>query len=123
MVTFPTITQDQKLSQMMRLPRYRLLQRRLDWTSKTPGGLPYGKLVSFAHQRPYSVRKDSDTSFVILVASADKKPAEKHIGAFDNTEITIEYGDHSEALQKVVAALSEAKKYAGMLSVRTSELH
>ncbi|KAG8746386.1 hypothetical protein FRC10_005097 [Ceratobasidium sp. 414] len=60
------------------------------------------------------VRKDSSTSFAILVASADKKPAEKHSPAFDNVDITIEYGDHSAALQKVVAALEEAKKYAGM---------
>ncbi|QRV87699.1 dipeptidyl peptidase 3 [Ceratobasidium sp. AG-Ba] len=58
------------------------------------------------------VRKDSSTSFAILVASAEKKPTEKHSAAFDNVDINIEYGDHSAALQKVVAALEEAKKYA-----------
>ncbi|KAG9119110.1 hypothetical protein FRC07_006039, partial [Ceratobasidium sp. 392] len=58
------------------------------------------------------VRKDSSTSFAILIASADKKPAEKHSPAFDNVDITIEYGDHSAALQKVVTALEEAKKHA-----------
>jgi hypothetical protein len=60
-----------------------------------------------------SVRKDSSTSFAILVASADQKKAEKHSAAFDGVDITIEYGDHSAALQNVVAALEEAKNYAG----------
>lgn len=57
------------------------------------------------------VRKDSHTSFAILVASADEKKAEKHPEAFDKVNITIEYGDHSAALKKVVAALEEAKKH------------
>ncbi|KAG9105042.1 hypothetical protein FRC06_000015 [Ceratobasidium sp. 370] len=68
------------------------------------------------------VRKDSSTSFAILVASADKKPAEKHSPAFDDVDITVEYGDHSAALQKVVTALEEAKKYTGMwLPVKMTE--
>ncbi|KAG8696045.1 hypothetical protein FRC08_007402, partial [Ceratobasidium sp. 394] len=35
------------------------------------------------------VRKDSSTSFAILVASADKQPAEKHSPAFDDVDITV----------------------------------
>ncbi|CUA69436.1 dipeptidyl-peptidase 3 [Rhizoctonia solani] len=58
------------------------------------------------------VQKDSDTSFVILIASADEKPDEKHPKAFDNVDITVRYGDHSAALKKVVENLTEAKKYA-----------
>ncbi|CAE7107469.1 unnamed protein product [Rhizoctonia solani] len=58
------------------------------------------------------VQKDSDTSFVILVASADKKQDEKHSKAFDNVDITIRYGDHSPALKKVVENLIEAKSHA-----------
>ncbi|KAJ1308969.1 hypothetical protein OPQ81_004652 [Rhizoctonia solani] len=58
------------------------------------------------------VQKESDTSFVILIASADEKPDEKHPKAFDNVDITIRYGDYSPALKKVVEALTEAKKYA-----------
>ncbi|CAE6522086.1 unnamed protein product [Rhizoctonia solani] len=58
------------------------------------------------------VQKDSDTSFVILIASADEKPDEKHPKAFDNVDITVRYGDHGAALKKVVENLTEAKKYA-----------
>ncbi|CAE6531590.1 unnamed protein product [Rhizoctonia solani] len=57
------------------------------------------------------VQKDSDTSFIILIASADEKPDEKHPKAFDNVDITVRYGDHSSALTKVVEKLTEAKKY------------
>ncbi|EUC66484.1 dipeptidyl peptidase III [Rhizoctonia solani AG-3 Rhs1AP] len=57
------------------------------------------------------VQKDSDTSFIILIASADEKPDEKHPKAFDNVDITIRYGDHSSALKRVVERLTEAKKY------------
>ncbi|KAF8709233.1 Aflatoxin-detoxifizyme, partial [Rhizoctonia solani] len=58
------------------------------------------------------VLKESDTSFAILIASADERPDEKHPKAFDNVDITIRYGDYSSALKKVVDALTEAKKYA-----------
>lgn len=70
-------------------------------------------------RRHYSVRKDSDTSFAILIASADEKKAEKHSEAFDKVDITIEYGDHSAALKKVVAALEEAKKYTGVFGIES----
>ena len=65
----------------------------------------------------HSVQKDSNTSFVILIASADEKQDEKHPKAFDNVDITVRYGDHSSALKKVVEKLTEAKKYAGVLRV------
>ncbi|GAB1519793.1 hypothetical protein RhiTH_002863 [Rhizoctonia solani] len=58
------------------------------------------------------VLKESDTSFAILIASADERPDEKHPKAFDNVDIAIRYGDYSSALKKVVDALTEAKKYA-----------
>ncbi|KAH7343473.1 aflatoxin-detoxifizyme [Rhizoctonia solani] len=58
------------------------------------------------------VQKESDTSFIILIASADEKPDEKHPKAFDNVDITVRYGDCKSALKKAVDALTEAKKYA-----------
>lgn len=114
MVTFPTITPGQISSRTMKLPRYKCSRRKLGSTLKTPGKLPpHGYFKAPMSFKNLSVRKDSDASFAILVASADKKPTEKHAGAFDKVDIAIEYGDYSEALQKVNAALSEAKKYAG----------
>ncbi|CAE6421057.1 unnamed protein product [Rhizoctonia solani] len=58
------------------------------------------------------VLKESDTTFVILIASADEKPDEKHPKAFDDVDIIVRYGDYSSALKKAVGALSEAKKHA-----------
>ncbi|KIJ11450.1 hypothetical protein PAXINDRAFT_171775 [Paxillus involutus ATCC 200175] len=59
------------------------------------------------------VRKNGAGDFTLLVASAQKKPSTSHeISAKAGTaKLTVEYGDFSEALTKVVAALQEAKKY------------
>jgi hypothetical protein len=65
---------------------------------------------------PFRVLKESDTTFVILIASADEKPDEKHPKAFDDVDIIVRYGDYSSALKKAVGALSEAKKHAGASS-------
>lgn len=59
---------------------------------------------------PYiSVRKNSDTDFTLLVASAVTKESAVH--NFDvadsKAKLTIEYGDNAAALKKVVAALKE----------------
>ncbi|KIK54670.1 hypothetical protein GYMLUDRAFT_48591 [Collybiopsis luxurians FD-317 M1] len=57
------------------------------------------------------VRKNGNKDFSLLVASAQSKPAAVHeIGG--KFKLTVEYGDHSAALKKVVASLEEAKKYA-----------
>ncbi|KIK94398.1 hypothetical protein PAXRUDRAFT_33528 [Paxillus rubicundulus Ve08.2h10] len=59
------------------------------------------------------VRKNGAGDFTLLVASAQEKPPTLHaISAKSGTaKLTVEYGDFSEALTKVVAALQEAKKY------------
>ncbi|KZT68119.1 dipeptidyl-peptidase III [Daedalea quercina L-15889] len=60
------------------------------------------------------VRKDDSNSFTLLVASARPKPASLHeievMGK--GVQLTVEYGDFAGPLQKAVAALKEAKKYA-----------
>ncbi|KIJ60992.1 hypothetical protein HYDPIDRAFT_116493 [Hydnomerulius pinastri MD-312] len=59
------------------------------------------------------VRKNGPGDFTLLVASAHKQPSALHeISAkAGSAKMTVEYGDFSEALTKVVAALQEAKKY------------
>ncbi|KAJ3838296.1 aflatoxin-detoxifizyme [Lentinula raphanica] len=59
------------------------------------------------------VRKNGAKDFTLLVASAHSQPLSVHdidaeSGKF---KLTIEYGDHAEALKKVVVALEEATKY------------
>ncbi|KAH7888205.1 peptidase family M49-domain-containing protein [Phlebopus sp. FC_14] len=59
------------------------------------------------------VCKNGPGDFTLLVASALKQPSSLHeITAKAGTaKLTVEYGDFSESLTKVVAALQEAKKY------------
>ncbi|KAF9260465.1 aflatoxin-detoxifizyme [Marasmius fiardii PR-910] len=59
------------------------------------------------------VKKNGAGDFTLLVASAQNQAAATHELEVKSTKIklTIEYGDHAAALQKVVAALREAKKY------------
>ncbi|ESK93921.1 dipeptidyl peptidase iii [Moniliophthora roreri MCA 2997] len=59
------------------------------------------------------VRKNGPGNFALLVASVQPQPAAVHdLEVKDNkVKLTVEYGDHALALQKVVAALQEAKKY------------
>ncbi|KAF8833939.1 dipeptidyl-peptidase III [Paxillus ammoniavirescens] len=59
------------------------------------------------------VRKNGAGDFALLVASAQKKPSTSHeiSSKAGIAKLTVEYGDFSEALTKVVAALQEAKKY------------
>ncbi|KAJ3727814.1 aflatoxin-detoxifizyme [Lentinula raphanica] len=59
------------------------------------------------------VRKNCDRDFTLLVASAQTKPPTTHDISTDSHKfkLTVEYGDHAEALKKVVSALEEAKKY------------
>ena len=68
----------------------------------------------------YSIRKNSSKSFTLLVASASKIPPSTPLNT-ENLEIpingrplqlTVEYGDFSEQLTAVIAALSQAKAYA-----------
>ncbi|KAI0751198.1 aflatoxin-detoxifizyme [Daedaleopsis nitida] len=60
------------------------------------------------------VRKVSPDSFTLLVASSEKKASALHeIKILDrHARLTVEYGDFSDAMQKAVTALTEAKKYA-----------
>ncbi|KAJ2984708.1 hypothetical protein NUW54_g10409 [Trametes sanguinea] len=60
------------------------------------------------------VRKDAPDNFTLLVASAESRPKATHeIQILGNkAKLSVEYGDFSDALQKTVAALTEAKKYA-----------
>ncbi|KAF9236417.1 peptidase family M49-domain-containing protein [Melanogaster broomeanus] len=59
------------------------------------------------------VRKNGAGDFTLLVASVQRQPSTFHeISAkIDSAKLTVEYGDFSESLTKVVAALREAKKY------------
>ncbi|KAI6099116.1 peptidase family M49-domain-containing protein [Pisolithus sp. B1] len=59
------------------------------------------------------VRKNGPSDFTLLVASASKNPPALHdISLTSGTAtLTVEYGDFSEPLSKVIAALQEAKKY------------
>ncbi|KAH9939262.1 aflatoxin-detoxifizyme [Epithele typhae] len=60
------------------------------------------------------VQKNSPDSFVLLVASAERKSSVQHeIKILDrHAKLSVEYGDFSDAMQKAAAALTEAKKYA-----------
>jgi len=62
------------------------------------------------------VRKNGPGDFTLLVASAQKQPSTSHdlnklTKQSVNAKLTVEYGDFSESLTKIVAALREAKKY------------
>lgn len=62
------------------------------------------------------VRKNGPGDFTLLVASAQKQPSTSHdlnklTTQSVNAKLAVEYGDFSESLTKVVAALQEAKKY------------
>ncbi|KAF5352974.1 hypothetical protein D9758_007928 [Tetrapyrgos nigripes] len=61
------------------------------------------------------VRKNGTDDFTLLVASADKgKPAVHDnltVSESQKIKLTVEYGDCSDALTKVVASLKEATKY------------
>jgi dipeptidyl-peptidase-3 len=59
------------------------------------------------------VRKNGPGDFTLLVASARKQASAFHELTTQavNAKLTVEYGDFSEPLTKVVAALQEAKKY------------
>ncbi|KAF9224504.1 dipeptidyl-peptidase III [Gyrodon lividus] len=60
------------------------------------------------------VRKNNAGDFTLLVASAQKQPSTFHEISVKsgNAKLTVEHGDFSESLTKVVAALQEANKYA-----------
>ncbi|KAF5392065.1 hypothetical protein D9757_003299 [Collybiopsis confluens] len=60
------------------------------------------------------IRKNGPGDFTLLIASAQSKPSIAHeISAKSGSEfkLTVEYGDHANALKKIVASLEEAKKY------------
>ncbi|KAJ7721691.1 aflatoxin-detoxifizyme [Mycena olivaceomarginata] len=57
------------------------------------------------------VKKESSTSFILLVASAKLQP-DITVDLGKGSTLTVKYGDLQEALTKVVASLAEAKKYA-----------
>ncbi|KAL4075542.1 peptidase family M49-domain-containing protein [Scleroderma citrinum] len=59
------------------------------------------------------VRKNGPGDFTLLVASANRQPPSLHNIAISSGtgKLTVEYGDFSEPLTKVVAALQEARKY------------
>ncbi|PPQ66069.1 hypothetical protein CVT26_010811 [Gymnopilus dilepis] len=60
------------------------------------------------------VVKNGPNDFVLLVASAETRPSAFHEiddKAGSKAKLTVEYGDFSDALTKVVEALKEAKKY------------
>ncbi|KIK16465.1 hypothetical protein PISMIDRAFT_30890 [Pisolithus microcarpus 441] len=59
------------------------------------------------------VRKNGPSDFTLLVASASKQPPVLHKFSLTSgtARLTVEYGDFSEPLSKVAAALHEAKKY------------
>ncbi|KAG6890703.1 hypothetical protein C0995_005076 [Termitomyces sp. Mi166 len=60
------------------------------------------------------VVKNRPDNFTLLVASAKSQPSATHSVEYKSSKATlkVEYGDFSEPLQAVVAALQEAKKYA-----------
>lgn len=59
------------------------------------------------------VKKDSPTNFTLLVASVETK-SETHEFEIGNNKgkLTIQYGDHADALAKVNAALKKAREFA-----------
>jgi dipeptidyl-peptidase-3 len=61
------------------------------------------------------VRKDGPKEFTLLVSSADRlvSPIEtQELADLEGVKLNVEYGDFTEALSKVTAALTQAKKYA-----------
>ncbi|EMD38545.1 hypothetical protein CERSUDRAFT_82823 [Gelatoporia subvermispora B] len=60
------------------------------------------------------VRKNGSNDYTLLVASANSQPNSVHTldSEGKSFKLTVEYGDFSEPMKKVVAALKEAKKYA-----------
>ncbi|OCH95554.1 aflatoxin-detoxifizyme [Obba rivulosa] len=60
------------------------------------------------------VRKNGHKDYTLLVASVNAQPSSIHAVEIEGKSfrLTVEYGDFSEPLKKVVAALKEAKKYA-----------
>jgi len=57
------------------------------------------------------VKKESSTSFTLLVASAKLQP-DVTVDLGKGSTLTVKYGDMQEPLAKVAASLQEAKKYA-----------
>ncbi|KAI5997175.1 peptidase family M49-domain-containing protein [Pisolithus albus] len=59
------------------------------------------------------VRKNGPDDFTLLVASASKQPPAPHKFSLTSrtARLTVEYGDFSEPLSKVITALQEAKKF------------
>lgn len=59
------------------------------------------------------MRKDGPGAYALLVASADTQAPTAHDSKSSAADLNVqvEYGDHSAALTKVVAALQEARKY------------
>ncbi|KAJ6547558.1 aflatoxin-detoxifizyme [Mycena capillaripes] len=57
------------------------------------------------------VKKDSATTFTLLVASAKLQP-DVTVDLGKGSKLTVKYGDMQKPLTKAVAALQEAKKYA-----------
>lgn len=57
------------------------------------------------------VRKNGDGDFTLLVASANPQPQAEHMIDFQSSgaKLTVEYGDHADALKKSVAALHEVR--------------
>ena len=60
---------------------------------------------------PDSVRKNGPGDFALLVASAQSQAAAAHEIEVKSNKIklTVEYGDHADALRKAVAALQEVR--------------
>ena len=67
--------------------------------------------------RADSVRKTSPDAFTLLVASAEPRASVKHeIKILDrHATLSVEYGDFVEAMQKAVAALTEASYNLALL--------
>jgi dipeptidyl-peptidase-3 len=60
------------------------------------------------------VRKDGPGKLSLLIASAEKRPVAQHaleLAGIKDATLSIEYGDFSDAMDKVAQYLSEAKQY------------
>lgn len=55
------------------------------------------------------VRKNASNDFTLLVASVDPQPRTQHSikAVLADATLTLEYGDFSESMQQIVAALKE----------------
>ena len=111
---YQTTTLVNRLPTRKLLP-FRVLPRKSASTSSIPGDLSkYSKRSDALHTNPpmqFRVRKNSENDFVLLVASADPSAsATTHDFKIGNKDakLTVQYGDFSSALKRVVAALSEA---------------